>query len=152
MANEVLERSALLEASDRLDPSEVLETNELDTRPPGLATELRDSLERALELGGRGVDRLGAAGTSVTFEVAGAESVTLLLDRRPPVVTGGDEPAEITVEFDADQAALFASGELVLPNAVLRGEVACSGPVRKYLALDPIVRALLGRANAPEEL
>lgn len=127
---------------------EVPEALELVNDPTSRGTDLRPCIERALGLGGRPVHRLGSAGTSVTFRVLPAEelSVTLLLDRRPPAVVDGSEPAEITIELDADQAHRFSRGELVLPNCILRGEVACRGPVRRYLAFDPILRALLGRA------
>jgi hypothetical protein len=108
---------------------------------------LRASLERALAMGGRPVHRLGGAGTSVTFHVAGGESVTLLLDRRPPVVAPAGEPAESTVHLDAEQARQFARGELVLPNCLLSGTVDARGPIRKYLALDPVMRALLARSS-----
>jgi SCP-2 sterol transfer family len=112
---------------------------------------LRDSLERAIQLEGGQVQRLGTAGTSVTFEIADAPkaSVTLLLDRQPPAVADGDEPAEITIEMDSKLATSFAKGELSLPSLILSGEVSYSGPVRKYLSFDPILRSLLARVNAP---
>lgn len=125
------------------------DTVELTQQQPREALHLRPSLERALGLGGRPVLRLGSAGTSVRFVVGGdvGGAVTLLLDRFPPVVVNGGEPAEITIELDVGQAELFVGGRLVLPNCLLRGEVGCRGPVRKYLGFDPILRALLGRAN-----
>jgi len=62
--------------------------------------QLRERLERALKAGGRPVDRLGGAETSVTFKISGGEeTITLLLDRQPPEVVDGDEPAEITIEL-----------------------------------------------------
>jgi len=98
------------------------------------------------------VQRLGTAGTSVTFEIADAPkaSVTLLLDRQPPAVADGKSPAEITIEMDSELAASFAKGELSLPSLILSGDVSYSGPVRKYLSFDPILRSLLARVNAPE--
>ncbi len=127
----------------------VLNSPEVPGELPELRLALRESVERALDLGGRPVHRLGSAGTSVTFLVVEAEemSLTLLLDRHPPEVVDGSEPAEITIELTPEQAARFARGELILPNCILRGEVPCRGPVRKYLAFDPILRALLGRAS-----
>ncbi len=99
--------------------------------------------------GGSQVERLGSAGTSVTFLVADApkRSVTLLLDRSPPEVTDGGSPAEITIELDKKQAEGFARGELALPTRIASGEIPYTGPVRKYLSLDPIVRSLLARVN-----
>ena len=93
--------------------------------------------------------RLGSAGTSVTFRIVDTDQppVTLLLDRHPPEVAGGDEPAEIVIELTPDQASTFARGELVIPNCVLRNQIGCRGPVRKYLSFDPILRGLLARAE-----
>jgi hypothetical protein len=89
--------------------------------------------------------RLGQAGTSVSFQIQGApgESVTVLLDRNPPSVEGGDEPAEITIELSREQAAHLARGTLSLPPAMLDGEIPYRGPVRKYLVVDPVLRAML---------
>ena len=117
-----------------------------------MAGQLHESLEEALLIGGDQVRRLGSAGTSVTFLVVDAPkmSVTLLLDRDPPEVAEGSSPAEITIEMDSDQALAFARGELSLPTRILSGDIAYSGPVRKYLSLDPIVRSLLARASDQE--
>lgn len=114
-----------------------------------IAAELRAALERALGLGGRPVHRLGTAGTSITFEVGGdpAAAVTLLLDRQPPAIHSGDEAAEITIHLTAEQAVAFMQGELILPNALMSGAVRASGPVRRYLGADPVLRALLARAR-----
>lgn len=106
---------------------------------------LRDAVERALRGDERTSHRLAKAQTTVAFVVVDepTESVTVLLDRRPPQVAPDDEPAEVTFELTAAQAERFARGELHLPNAVLFGDVAAYGPVRKYLAKDPVLRALL---------
>lgn len=114
---------------------------------------LRERLERALKAGGKSVARLGRADTSVTFKIRGAEddSVTLLLDRQPPEVVNGGEPAEITIELDSEQAEKFGNGELVLSNSLLQGHADASGPVRKYLSYDPILRALLSRVKDADE-
>jgi hypothetical protein len=91
------------------------------------------------------LSRLGAAGTSVTFHNLDAPeaSVTILLDRQPPDVTGEEEPAEITIDLTADQSARFARGAFSLPSALLSGDAYYRGPVRKYLAVDPVLRSLL---------
>jgi len=111
---------------------------------------LRAALERALALGGRPVHRLGSAGTSVTFTIAGSDAATLLLDRHPPMICGGDEPAEIAIDLAEEQGERFLCGELTLPTDVLMGAVATRGPVRRYLALDPVLRALLARVAAED--
>lgn len=111
--------------------------------------DLRERVERVLTLGGPTVMRLGAAGTSIAFSIAGnqAAPVTLLLDREPPVLST-DGNAEIAVELDADSARAFERGELVLATCLMEGRARCSGPIRKYLAVDPILRRLLHRVEA----
>jgi hypothetical protein len=115
-------------------------------------TRLAQRLALALELGGRSVQRLGAAGTTVTFWVTDAEqeSITILLDRRPPQIVDGGEPSEVTIYLTRDDADAFARGQLAMPNALLVGKASWRGPVRKYLAVDPILRALLRRVDRPE--
>jgi hypothetical protein len=111
--------------------------------------QLRKALEQAIKVGGPQVERLGSAGTSVTFKIARSpkRSVTLLLDRDPPEVADGGEPAEITIELSAKQAERFARGDLALPTRIANGEVSYTGPVRKYLSLDPIIRSMLARVD-----
>ncbi len=113
---------------------------------------LRDSLQRALLTEGNAVRRLSSAGTSVTFLVVDAPelSVTLLLDRDPPEVADASQPAEITIELVEEQADRLARGELPLPTCMHRGDVAFSGPVRRYLPFDPVLRALLARQSGNE--
>lgn len=120
-----------------------------------------DLIVRARELGGALDDfvagdgaaqlRVSRAGTTARFLVEddGAESVTLLLDRRPPATCHGPGvDAEITVRLSGEQAGAMARGELVLATAILTGDVRVSGPVRKYLAVEPILRASLRAAAA----
>ena len=111
----------------------------------GSGAALRLSLERAFGSGDPRLDRLSGADTSVTFLNVDdvSSSVTVLLDRRPPVVASGEEPAEITIELTAEQAAAFARGAFSLPNALVTGVTNHRGPVRKYLAVDPVLRGLL---------
>jgi hypothetical protein len=110
---------------------------------------LRERLALAFSSGDARLTRLAGAGTSVTFRNldAVAESVTILLDRDPPLLAGGDEPAEITVELRAEQAARLAIGAFSLPSALITGAAGFRGPVRKYLAVDPVLRGLLARVN-----
>lgn len=106
---------------------------------------LRERLERVLSSGDPRLNRLSAAETSVTFLNLDdrSASATLLLDRQPPIVASGDEPAEITIELTGEQAIRFARGTFLLPNALIAGETTHRGPVRKYLAVDPVLRGLL---------
>jgi hypothetical protein len=106
---------------------------------------LRTRLARALATGDARLNRLGTADTSVSFQNLDAPeaSVTLLLDRQPPDLAGAEEPAEITIALTSQQAARLARGTLSLPSALLGGEIPYRGPVRKYLAVDPVLRGLL---------
>jgi putative sterol carrier protein len=78
------------------------------------------------------------------------EAATLMLDRRPPELADGDEPADVVIELSPDQAVRFLKGHLALPAAVLAGKVAAYGEVRKYLAVDPILRELLAGEKREE--
>lgn len=129
-----------------------VEENSQPARGPALiASELAAALESALAFGGRPVYRLGSAHTSVTYEILGENvaAVTLLLDRHPPVVVDGDEPAEVTIGLTSEQAVRFTRGEMILPNELLAGHVVARGQVRRYLRVDPILRSLLERAHTP---
>jgi phospholipid/cholesterol/gamma-HCH transport system ATP-binding protein len=109
---------------------------------------IADILESALSDDSPEVARLGYARTSVRFLIRGVEeSVTLFIDRHPPEISGDGEPAEITIELSREQATAFARGLLPIPTAVSRGSVVTRGPVHKYMAVDPIVRLLLRRAD-----
>jgi hypothetical protein len=122
-----------------------------DERLLGTASDsgLRRRLEAALDLeaGDPRRLRLSIANTSVTFNVPGREPVTVLLDRNPPTVTNGSEPAEVTISLDSDQAERFSRGAISLPPLLLAGAATYQGPVRKYLMIDAVLRALLA-ANA----
>ena len=111
---------------------------------------LRERLGEVFAGGDPRLRRLSAAETSVNFQIADApqSSVTVLLDRQPPSLAGGDEPAEITIELTARQGVLFASGLLPVPSALLGGELPYRGPVRKYLAVHPVLRGLLAEVEA----
>jgi hypothetical protein len=112
---------------------------------------LRTRLERVLATGDARLGRLGTAETSISFQNLDAPeaSVTLLLDRQPPDLAGAEEPAEITIALTTQQAARLARGTLSLPSALLGGAVAYRGPVRKYLAVDPVLRGLLAGLDRP---
>jgi hypothetical protein len=125
----------------------------LRDEPPQASLQLRSALERALACDTPSVARLAHAHAVVRFEVAGGadEAVTLLLDRQPPRVASGDEPADVVIELSAEQAARFLGGRLPLPSAVVAGQVPAYGAVRKYLAVDPILRDLLARASQGDD-
>jgi putative sterol carrier protein len=112
-------------------------------------TDLREKLVSVLDTDDPRLTRLSHAGTSVSFKNldAPADSVTVLLDRDPPVVADGDEPAEITIELTEEQWTKVARGALSLPPALLTGTVAYRGPVRKYLTVEPVLRAMLAELD-----
>jgi len=99
------------------------------------------------------VTRLTYARTSVRFVLPDSE-LTLMLDERPPRVVDGGAPAEIEVELNDEQAHRLAHGQLHLTGEIIAGHVATSGPVRRFLEVEPILRGLLaeaacGRATEP---
>ncbi|MEA2346350.1 MAG: phospholipid/cholesterol/gamma-HCH transport system ATP-binding protein [Thermoleophilaceae bacterium] len=86
----------------------------------------------------------------MSFRIEGeANSVTLLLDRAPPQLGADGEPAEIEIALTADDAEGFSRGLLPMTAAVISGQVTATGPVRRYLEVDPILRGLLA-AVAPQ--
>jgi hypothetical protein len=113
------------------------------------ARALGRALERLLSIEDPALQRLASAETRVTFVIPAvpSASVTLLLDRNPPTLTDGSDPAEIELELTPWQAERMAEGQLNIPCEAHVGHVAYRGPVRKYLAVDPVLRHLLGRAN-----
>jgi hypothetical protein len=126
------------------------DTDSTDVDPESDGQLLRERLAQVFAGGDPRLRRLSAAETSVTFQIADApqSSATVLLDRQPPGLAGGDEPAEITIELTARQGVLFATGLLPVPSALLAGELPYRGPVRKYLAVHPVLRGLLAEVDA----
>jgi phospholipid/cholesterol/gamma-HCH transport system ATP-binding protein len=115
---------------------------------------LGDALAQAVSADGDAADRLRHARTSVAFRVRGSDAaITLLLDRSPiEVVDGAD--AEIVLDLDVEHAHEVATGSRSIPGAVVAGDISYSGPVRRYMEVDPIVRRGLtlaaGRAVGDE--
>jgi phospholipid/cholesterol/gamma-HCH transport system ATP-binding protein len=124
-----------------------LSRDDPDAPGPGV----REALTAAVHVDAGSVARLVHADTRVVFRLgdAGQGDVALLLDRFPVEVVDAAEPAEVEIVLDRAQAAAFARGALPLTAAIATGRVKASGPVRKYLEVDPIVRGLLAqRAGA----
>lgn len=118
------------------------------TDDPSVTQELEQFHQRLAAVFASGdprLARLSAADTSVLFQFVGAPqaSVTLLLDRHPPALAGGDEPAEIMLELTPEQGVQLLNGALAAPAALLAGRIPYRGPVRKYLAIHPVLRGLL---------
>jgi phospholipid/cholesterol/gamma-HCH transport system ATP-binding protein len=89
-------------------------------------------------------DRLSAAGTSASFTIEGTDrGVTLLLDRDPVEVLDRVTAAEAEFVLTPLQVEHLCRGLLQLPVLVQTGEVRCRGSVRRFLAIEPVVRGLL---------
>lgn len=105
---------------------------------------LEAGLAREPDLG----ERLAFAETTVCLRAGEHAAVTLLLDRIPPEVRLGEEPAEIGVDLSPESLAQLANGELLLPLTLLAGQGSHRGPVRRLLALSPILCSLLAAGAA----
>lgn len=114
-------------------------------RDPGAAAdELRAALGTALCVVDDRADRLSRAAAGVRFAVGdGEHGVTLLLDRTPPTLGDAHDPAEIVIRLSPQQAVGLAGGRLPMATAVVCADVAATGPVRRYLEVDPILQSLL---------
>jgi hypothetical protein len=87
------------------------------------------------------------AQTSVAISIQDGEGApsawaVLALDREPVAVEPGGGRAEIDLTFPRATLESFLRGELQLALAIARGEVAFRGPVRKFLRITPVLRAL----------
>jgi hypothetical protein len=111
-----------------------------------LAARLRAGLAREPDLG----ERLAFAETSVCLTAGEDDAVTLLLDRIPVEIRLGDEPTEVRIELPEGDLARLADGTLVLPLALVAGAGRHCGPVRRLLAVSPILRSLLAAGRAEE--
>lgn len=110
---------------------------------------LRSRLARLLESDERVARQLAKARTTVAF-VADDIRLTLLLDRRPPQLADGAE-ADVTLHLTRQQLAEVADGRFLTANALLHGDATWTGPVRKYLAVDAILRGALRRLAAEDQ-
>ncbi|MGE4425393.1 MAG: ABC transporter ATP-binding protein [Solirubrobacteraceae bacterium] len=115
-----------------------------------ILAELRLALGRILDRSGPEARRLSRCRTSVRFATTGCtDGVTLLLDRPIPRMLDGDPKAEIEIEIDPADAAALATGHLAMPAALTTGRATATGPVRRYLEVEPILRDLLAGQAAP---
>jgi ABC-type transporter Mla maintaining outer membrane lipid asymmetry ATPase subunit MlaF len=109
-----------------------------------VAEALEAALVDALATDHLAVGRLRYAHTSVGLAVTGAgEPVALRLDRDPPSVEPGAGAPEIQIEFTPDQASRFLAGRLRFGSVLQAGSLRFSGPLRKFLEVEPILRGLL---------
>jgi phospholipid/cholesterol/gamma-HCH transport system ATP-binding protein len=61
-----------------------------------------------------------------------------------------DAPADVELVLTPALAQQFLAGALSMSVAVVSGSVPASGPVRRYLEVDPILRRLLALSAAPD--
>jgi hypothetical protein len=93
------------------------------------------------------------ARTSVAISIQDDEGATtpwavVRLDRQPVAVEAGGGRAEIQLTFPRETLREFLRGDRQLALTIARGEVAFQGPVRKFLRITPILRAL-ARSGGP---
>lgn len=110
-----------------------------------LIAALRELLDRATM--GLPSQHPARAQTSVEFSVKDCQGGSLPwavihLDGEPISVAPGGGQAEIGLCFSREDLRRFLTGDLQLPMAIARGDVAFSGPVRKFLRIAPVLRAL----------
>ena len=110
------------------------------------AARLRAGLGREPEL----AERLAFADTTICLTAGDGSAVTMLLSPECVEVLLGDTPAEIRAELSSESLARFADGELLLPLALAAGEGRHHGPVRRLLAVSPILRTLVAAGAAVE--
>lgn len=122
-----------------------------DEPPDTVARRLRDALDRVVTARSRAASRLGAARTSVAFATEG-ESVSLLLGHSPAVASPASGPCEVEIDLGRGQALAFACGRLSIGGALLRGTVVARGPVRRFLEVEPVLRALLAVGADDQDL
>jgi phospholipid/cholesterol/gamma-HCH transport system ATP-binding protein len=87
------------------------------------------------------------AGTSVRIELTDNPglAITLVLDRSNVQVMSGSHPAEVELTMASIDLEKLAAGELSLAMGIARGQVRATGPVRKFLRVEPIVREVWAR-------
>jgi hypothetical protein len=69
--------------------------------------------------------------------------LTLRCDSDGSTAERGIQPAEVRIRLTAEQASRFGHGRLTLPVLLVDGDIACSGPVRRFLSIEPILRGLV---------
>jgi hypothetical protein len=87
-------------------------------------------------------DRLALAATTITITLADepALSTTLMLDRSPIEIVGGERDSEARIWIASVDLQRIWSIDFHLPMAIAKGRVRIAGPVRKFLQIVPILR------------
>lgn len=121
-----------------------------DKEAHAMLTCLRDALAACDELRGA---RIARARTSVHVRIVDpvtgeSDGPVVVCDRPRPSVSLDGHPAECAVYLTPEQARSYCAGELQLATALVAGEVRATGPARKFLVVEPIVRALIAERPA----
>lgn len=106
---------------------------------------LQDALASCDDLRGA---RIARARTSVHVVIVDpvtgeGSGPVLMCDRPRPSVSLDGGPAESAIYLTPEQARRYCAGELQLATALVAGEVRATGPARKFLVVEPILRALI---------
>ena len=113
--------------------------------------ELFERVEASLRAADPGTHgRLARARTSVAIQVGEdpRSGVTLRCEGDGATVERAVRPAEVNIRLTAEQASRFGHGRLPLPVMLVEGEIVCSGPVRRFLAIEPMLRSLIRAISA----
>lgn len=156
----VLAHPGSLERARRLREEQLARGAWLPSTPEGSAA--RRNAERllgefveTLESGVRhhGLDdRLALAGTTITITLSDEPdlSTTLMLDRSPIEVVLGTHEAEAQMWIASVDLQRTWSPDFYLPMAIAKGRVRIAGPVRRFLRVVPIMRAVCEPAAADD--
>lgn len=105
---------------------------------------------------GHASQRASRAQTTVTIHVAQPDGSApaplayLALDRDPVVVEPAGAEAEVDLILTREDLAALLAGDLHLALAIARGDVTFRGPVRKFLRITPVLRALASPGWPPQ--
>jgi hypothetical protein len=132
-----MQRSVVLRDAIRL--------SEADTEAHVMFACLREALAHCQDVRGA---RIARARTAVQLRVVDpvtgeGSGPVLFCDRPEPAVSMDGGPAEVTITLSPEQARRFCHGDLQLSTALVDGDVTATGPARKFLVVEPIVRSLL---------
>jgi hypothetical protein len=111
------------------------------------AEQILESFVRTLEQGvkRKGLDdRLALSNTTITITLADEPdlSTTLLLDRSPIEIVDGAVDSESGMWIASVDLQRMFWGDFYLPMAIAKGRVRVRGPIRKFLRVVPILRAV----------
>jgi hypothetical protein len=122
-------------------------------RNEAIVEEFCEALETAAE-DPRMAAKLASADTSVAIVVADGDDAcaTFLLDREPiEIARGATVPGEAEIRIAAADLDRLRTEEFHLAMAMARGRVEWRGPVRKFLRVAPVIRAIVAGSTGGGE-